>query len=1228
MKTAARLQASPEKGRASGPFFKRPVVQAKLRVSRPGDAYERQADHAADAVVHGRGPLAHRGPVAAQMTPLVHRAPADDSVQTSLRDRISDPSYSHHEPELRPDCPPVEDEPLQMAEEEVQPAEEEVQAEQEDMAQAEEEEVQTAPQEVQTAEEEAQTKEEEDAQMRAEAPQRPSARATRLARVEGQLRAARGKGNPLPEPTRRKMEAGLGADLSGIRIHTDTPAALMTQMLNAKAFASGRDIFFSPHRFAPGTTRGDHLIAHEVAHTLQQAAVPLSDNAPAQRMPEGDKVASRPESLRAIGFARQHIGKINTKMTDDEGNRLGWQRLLEIFRGAFDGDTIDPLVIKKPIMKEPGGLPHWCGIFAWSMLRKAGFPLPPWKLGVSILPHVGVRPKGKLPEKGDIAYRKTWPGLDHFTHHQALVTGVESVETAAGKAFDEVMIRTVDGNTAGNDNLGGQVEEKWLPARLWDHFFDPTAKVSLPDVPLIVTDRSSDDLGGEGQDAAVEDAAGAGSSEEQDVSADEAAPDAPPPGPSTEGLEAPAEDVAVDLPPVPDASVEPPAVVEQLSLGGAPEDAATTFLDAAPSQMAATAPVAGSQINARADAEKSEAAKDAPVLKAETGGEVNPEITQPGDIPIPTDTTLGAEGQGPETGDLKADPYKETGTAPSTADTRKKLKKQPESGFLDWLKNQFSNILNSIRTSDGSINTSAGPRERVALTGKADIGQMGKQRGEATDKLRNQRDDQVADFRNHPGQSNIQPRKVSEERTAPVSKEPAPPIEDLGTDEGVADYATAELPKQVRDAADSKLAPEIHGSLADARTEVTTAASTRDAERDAAETKAEADAEKANIAADDQQRQAVLAGRTDVARQQGEAIGKAYDGVAEFATDANTRETKDAKKIREDVKREEGLADRELEKGEEKAKTHKKDEEKKAADKKRELKDKKEKQGLLDRAASFVRDVIDSITEALDAIFEGLRKLVKAAIDAAKEAAIGLINAARNAAITALEGFRDWAKDKVDTYVGTYFPGVANAMNEGIFTQEIVPVVIKTRKGDVVFDTDERPMDTSLEKMGKLRPAFKKDGTVTAGNASGINDAAAAVLLMSAEKAQELGLEAIVRIKSFASGGLDPAYMGLGPVPAIKKALKMADMTLDDIDMIELNEAFAAQAIGCMRELGIENDRPNELGSGISLGHPIGCTGARQMVTGMNHIKRQGYNTGLISMCIGGGMGMAMIVEK
>ena len=202
------------------------------------------------------------------------------------------------------------------------------------------------------------------------------------------------------------------------------------------------------------------------------------------------------------------------------------------------------------------------------------------------------------------------------------------------------------------------------------------------------------------------------------------------------------------------------------------------------------------------------------------------------------------------------------------------------------------------------------------------------------------------------------------------------------------------------------------------------------------------------------------------------------------------------------------------------------------------------------------------------------------------------------------------------------------AVNDGTFAEEIVPVVIKSWKGDTIVDKDERPMETSMEKMAKLRPAFKKDGSVTAGNASGINDAAAAVLLMSEEKADELGLEKLAKIKGFSSGGLDPAYMGLGPVPAVKKVLKQTGMSIDDIDLIELNEAFAAQAIGCMRELNIDVERPNELGSGVSLGHPIGCTGARQMVTAINQMKRKSYSTGLISMCIGGGMGMAMIIER
>jgi acetyl-CoA C-acetyltransferase len=202
------------------------------------------------------------------------------------------------------------------------------------------------------------------------------------------------------------------------------------------------------------------------------------------------------------------------------------------------------------------------------------------------------------------------------------------------------------------------------------------------------------------------------------------------------------------------------------------------------------------------------------------------------------------------------------------------------------------------------------------------------------------------------------------------------------------------------------------------------------------------------------------------------------------------------------------------------------------------------------------------------------------------------------------------------------------AVNDGTFAKEIIPVVIKSRKGDIVVDKDERPMQTSMEKLGKLAPAFKKGGSVTAGNASGINDAAAAVLLMSEERADSLGLEKLAKIKAFAAGGLDPAYMGLGPVPAVRKVLKQTGMGIGDIDLIELNEAFAAQAIGCMRELKIDVDKPNELGSGISIGHPIGCTGARQMVTAIHQMKRKGYSTGLISMCIGGGMGMAMIIER
>ncbi|TET18169.1 MAG: acetyl-CoA C-acetyltransferase [Dehalococcoidia bacterium] len=202
------------------------------------------------------------------------------------------------------------------------------------------------------------------------------------------------------------------------------------------------------------------------------------------------------------------------------------------------------------------------------------------------------------------------------------------------------------------------------------------------------------------------------------------------------------------------------------------------------------------------------------------------------------------------------------------------------------------------------------------------------------------------------------------------------------------------------------------------------------------------------------------------------------------------------------------------------------------------------------------------------------------------------------------------------------------ATKDGTFKQEIVPVEIR-QKGEVkLFDTDEHPRETSMEALAELPPVFKQDGGVTAGNASGITDAAAGLVIMSAEKAKELGLKPMATIRSYASGGVDPAYMGLGPIPATKKALKLAGLGLKDIDLVELNEAFASQTIGVIRELGLDLEKTNPHGSGISLGHPIGCTGARLIVTLIYEMMRKDFQFGLATLCIGGGQGMAMIIER
>lgn len=203
------------------------------------------------------------------------------------------------------------------------------------------------------------------------------------------------------------------------------------------------------------------------------------------------------------------------------------------------------------------------------------------------------------------------------------------------------------------------------------------------------------------------------------------------------------------------------------------------------------------------------------------------------------------------------------------------------------------------------------------------------------------------------------------------------------------------------------------------------------------------------------------------------------------------------------------------------------------------------------------------------------------------------------------------------------------AIKEGKFVDEIAPVTVKNKKGDIVVDQDEFPkFGMTIDKLAKLKPAFKKDGTVTAGNASGINDGAAMLVVMAKEKADELGLKPLAKITGYASGGVDPTIMGYGPVPATKKALEKAGLKVEDLDLIEANEAFAAQSLSVVKDLGFNPEIVNVNGGAIALGHPVGASGARILVTLLYEMQKRDAKKGLATLCIGGGMGTALVVER
>jgi acetyl-CoA C-acetyltransferase len=227
------------------------------------------------------------------------------------------------------------------------------------------------------------------------------------------------------------------------------------------------------------------------------------------------------------------------------------------------------------------------------------------------------------------------------------------------------------------------------------------------------------------------------------------------------------------------------------------------------------------------------------------------------------------------------------------------------------------------------------------------------------------------------------------------------------------------------------------------------------------------------------------------------------------------------------------------------------------------------------------------------------------------------------------------SRQEQDEYALRSHQRAVAAWDAGKFDAEIVPVPIKAKEGEALFDRDEHPRpDTTLEKLASLRPLLIQqdpDATVTAGNASGENDAAACCIVTSPEKAAELGLKPMGKLRSWATSGVHPAYMGIAPVPATKKALELAGLNLSDIDLIELNEAFAVQVLACAREWGFTErdfDRTNANGSGIALGHPVGATGVRMMATLLHEMERRNVQFGLETMCIGGGQGMAAVVER
>ncbi len=1125
----AASAARPEKGRGTGargqPFFAGPLqrrataeepAQARLAVSRPGDTWEREADRMAVEVTT-RPPAPGLAPPAARVTPVsaaaLRRETAPLARQGGVPEDLSPTRELSRPAQTRAEegaqAGDVED-PAQ-AREEHDPAQT---REEENATQARGEE---DPAQTQAAEDPVQTRGEEDpaqarigedpAQARAKddpaqtrpeedpAPTRPEEEAAQARALEpggpspaddaARLMArARGQGEALPAPVLDRMQSRFGADFEGVRIHTDSAAVQITQALRAQAVTRGPDIFFAPGRFAPDSRDGADLLAHELTHTLQQgaarpsraedAADPLQGKEDAQGE---DSYSVRPEILTAIRLARGEAGRVNAKAHGPDGRRIGWERLKLYFTTALGGEVIHPSIIERvtPVTGKDAradALPSWCGIFTWWAMKEAGIPVPDWKLGAVPLKALKQRGPAELPRKGDIA-------IDVIpNNHFAMVTGLESAKDAEGKPRKLTRIATINGNTAGEDNLGGQVQEKWHDLGHWDHFLDPVGKLSLPPAPLVTVARTPDvpDAKETPQPAAAEDPAAKAAEEAQaaeKATALGALEGEVAPAPQEGALDA-ARLPQADLTLPPPADPGPPEAVAQVAavaLDGSSDQATAAWLGAGPSAMAAAQPALAGAVSGKLAAEAQEVKDAPPELAARTAGLDDIPMADPQPAALPegeVDAALSPDDPGaldPATAD--APPAFTAG-----AEGERKLDEEDSGSFWDAFTSFLRKFTDDIATTDPGTGTSAGPAPGVDLSGDADAGRMGTQKADAALAVSAARDAQVTAFADHPGQGAIQPRAVDETFAAtPMAEAPAP-LEDQ-PDPGMADYVAAPLPEDVRQAADSRIAKRLDASLAQPKADAAAAATARDTERADAERTAAEEAAKINTDADAAQRKAVIDNRAKVAALQGEGMAEAHGAVDDFNRKAATEEATARKDIAGHVRAEEGKARDRISEGETEATRLKTEAETKAAEEKRKLKEAQKDDSWWDKVKSAVKAAVKAITKAIDSIFTALRKAVAKVIEVAKNAAISLINTARTWVVDKINRFRDWAKEQVDTYLKDSFPGLAKRINGAIDTVADAAVTVVNTVADGAIAAVEFVASTLAKALDRILGAFQ-----------------------------------------------------------------------------------------------------------------------------------------------------------